>query len=521
MSSWSCTACTFLNPDQGDGKCMICRTSNPSPTPVTNMSCPICGKNNFSLSEIQSHVNACLSGGVPTPAVATVSPFSPPSNNMIDLTGVSNNINNSSDTSDSKMTTTATTTTTTTTTATAPKSLTSEHQVTLLQRTLNLKNTSNSYHNDLLSILKSIKQHIDAEELEEQEQNAKGQYHWEFQSSTASKYNNNTWKPFSDAENISIESDRRRGLSSAQIIDTSGATITINFNTLLDSRNFKIRAVPNNKRYQVDETKQESSSSSSSSSLNSKSSSTKFHFIANNNTCGACMSEFNESDSLKYTDLTCGHDILSKECMSMYITTKINEKNIYPWINCPSNDCNVNIECENLLNIIPLSTLQHLCETYLEKWVVRFPEWTPCVSSSCKSGFLVTNSMENKKLHFSVCNKQQIEKRKKEEQDESLKKMIADGTLRPCPKCKLLTMKEFGVCNVIDCQQCGIVWNWQTRETGRTSRELKQKARAKGTLWGHGELAYQQQLQRTNKKEFIALLARNGVKYDPNYRRGT
>jgi rubredoxin len=114
MSSWSCTACTFLNPDQGDGKCMICRTSNPSPTPVTNMSCPICGKNNFSLSEIQSHVNACLSGGVPTPAVATVSPFSPPSNNMIDLTGVSNNINNSSDTSDSKMTTTATTTTTTT-----------------------------------------------------------------------------------------------------------------------------------------------------------------------------------------------------------------------------------------------------------------------------------------------------------------------------------------------------------------------------------------------------------------------
>lgn len=66
-----------------------------------------------------------------------------------------------------------------------------------------------------------------------------------------------------------------------------------------------------------------------------------------------------------------------------------------------------------------------------------------------------------------------------------------------------------------------IVWNWKTNETGRTSRELKQKARNNGTLWGHGELAYQQNLQQSNKKEFIALLERNGVKYDPNYRRGT
>jgi hypothetical protein len=40
-------------------------------------------------------------------------------------------------------------------------------------------------------------------------------------------------------------------------------------------------------------------------------------------------------------------------------------------------------------------------------------------------------------------------------------------------------------------------------------------------LWEAGELAYQQNLQRTNKKEFVKLLERNGVKYDPNYRRGS
>ncbi len=45
-------------------------------------------------------------------------------------------------------------------------------------------------------------------------------------------------------------------------------------------------------------------------------------------------------------------------------------------------------------------------------------------------------------------------------------------------------------------------------------------ARSHGTLWEPGELAFQQRLQRENLPEFIALLERNGVKYDPNYRRG-
>jgi hypothetical protein len=35
-----------------------------------------------------------------------------------------------------------------------------------------------------------------------------------------------------------------------------------------------------------------------------------------------------------------------------------------------------------------------------------------------------------------------------------------------------------------------------------------------------GELSYQQELQRSNLPEFIALLERNGVTYDPNYVRG-
>ena len=35
-----------------------------------------------------------------------------------------------------------------------------------------------------------------------------------------------------------------------------------------------------------------------------------------------------------------------------------------------------------------------------------------------------------------------------------------------------------------------------------------------------GELEYQQQLEQTNLEEFKKLLERNGMEYDPNYRRG-
>jgi len=120
-----------------------------------------------------------------------------------------------------------------------------------------------------------------------------------------------------------------------------------------------------------------------------------------------------------------------------------------------------------------------------------------------------------------VCEKEQKVEKKKEELDDEFKKMITEGKLRTCPKCNHLTMKEYGVCNVIECMKCAIWWNWKTRETGRSSRELKEKARGNGTLWEAGELAYQQKLEQSNPEEFKRLLERSGIQYNPNYVRGT
>ena len=103
---------------------------------------------------------------------------------------------------------------------------------------------------------------------------------------------------------------------------------------------------------------------------------------------------------------------------------------------------------------------------------------------------------------------------------EEFQKMVTAGTLRECPSCRHLTMKEKGICNIIHCAKCGIWWNWRTKEQGYSERDMKQRARGQGTLWERGELDYQRRLEREKPDEFKALLERNGIKYDPNYRRG-
>jgi len=81
-------------------------------------------------------------------------------------------------------------------------------------------------------------------------------------------------------------------------------------------------------------------------------------------------------------------------------------------------------------------------------------------------------------------------------------------------------MKDYGICNVIQCSKCDVWWNWVNRDTSNSQRDLKLRAKRQGTLWGAGELAYQQRLQQTDPEAFKRLLESNGIKYDPRYRRG-
>ncbi|CAF2695270.1 unnamed protein product [Rotaria sp. Silwood2] len=205
-----------------------------------------------------------------------------------------------------------------------------------------------------------------------------------------------------------------------------------------------------------------------------------------------------------------------------YLSVRIHDGDILPWIPCPAETCFVPCHVDNIIQDgnLTYSDLLSFLTTFMLKKLSRNENFIVCVKCE-KGGFLQMGPPTKQQVTCPICNERQtIEKGVDGDLDLAFKKMIKSGELRECPTCRHLTLKEKGVCNVIECAKCGIWWNWRTKEQGHNGRDLKQRARMNGTLWEPGELRYQQELEARNPKEFKALLERNGIKYDPNYIRG-
>ncbi|ETO14500.1 hypothetical protein RFI_22860 [Reticulomyxa filosa] len=149
----------------------------------------------------------------------------------------------------------------------------------------------------------------------------------------------------------------------------------------------------------------------------------------------------------------------------------------------------------------------------------RNSNWFPCPTGKCKYGFVFKTTESEKTAVCDACDVKHTIKRK-EERDEGFNEMLKEGKIRLCPACKFPHMKDYGLCNVLQCGKCNMWWNWRTLEFAKTSKELKDKARAERTLWEPGELEYQMKLEKENPEAFKELLKRNGIEYNPNYARG-
>lgn len=213
----------------------------------------------------------------------------------------------------------------------------------------------------------------------------------------------------------------------------------------------------------------------------------------------------------------CGHRDICQVCITMHMQSRIKDETVLPWIPCPAPRCGVPIHPSDWYNIDRDELIAFLC-VYTRKHLVRHERFIICKTNLCPFGFLRPN---DDVVHVTcpVCQLQQ--RAKANELDDEFQKMLADGTMKHCPLCRTLTMKEKGVCNAITCGKCNGFWNWMTLETASSAQALKDKARRDGKLWIPSDFAYQQELERTNPTEFQSLLERNGIMYDKNYVRGT
>jgi len=214
--------------------------------------------------------------------------------------------------------------------------------------------------------------------------------------------------------------------------------------------------------------------------------------------------------------LDCGCKMSCKPCLSSWVKSKVQSKDVYPWILCPSQKCMRPLTPSLLFSLIDSCLLATFVREYLKIWLIRSRNWTMCANSKCSFGLInlrkVSMETQIKCHHCGTTQSAGVEK--------DLMVLYRTGAMRDCPVCKFPHMRDRGMCNILQCGQCQTWWNWKTFEHGDSMATLKLKARHDKSLWEPGELEYQRMLERTNPEEFKRLLEKNGIKYNPNYKRG-
>ncbi|ETO05798.1 hypothetical protein RFI_31597 [Reticulomyxa filosa] len=236
--------------------------------------------------------------------------------------------------------------------------------------------------------------------------------------------------------------------------------------------------------------------------------------------CQVCFSTFDQKQcKLVQMQEHCNHAIICEECFKRYLQSKIKDEDVLPWLCCPTPNCFQPIFSQLLCATLEKEDLSKFAKSFLLKHLTRNPNWIKCKNTKdCQYGFVLFKEEKDEiQKKCECCELVQTVSRNPIKSDQGFQELLKSGVLRLCPKCQFPTMKDKGLCNVMQCGQCGIWWNWRTYEFGNSSRDLKNKARSYGTLWEPGELEYQQGLQREKPEEFKKLLERNGIPYDPNY----
>ena len=155
---------------------------------------------------------------------------------------------------------------------------------------------------------------------------------------------------------------------------------------------------------------------------------------------------------------TCGHDRVCNTCLAAYLTSRISSNDVAAWIPCPHPDCSAPIPPAVLVHpgLLPPNVLLLLLQSFLIKSLSRSTAFLPCTTSLCPYAFLSLSSAEVR-LTCPLCHQaQSVQRGKQPPLDPSFQAMVNAGTLRGCPACNHWTMKEKGICNVLECAKCGV-----------------------------------------------------------------
>merc|ERR1712096_89082 len=173
----------------------------------------------------------------------------------------------------------------------------------------------------------------------------------------------------------------------------------------------------------------------------------------NSPACIACCIPFNNEDDSEaplvpawLPDICGGDNFICESCLARDISLKIKEDDVMPWIRTPALSNNQHVPTSVLCKLISAEELYYFASVLMSKKLKRNSNWVACQKDDCLFGYLGDQDVDV----CGFCSEQQH----KADTDPYLEKMIEDGTMRSCPDCNHLALKDFGICNVIQCGEC-------------------------------------------------------------------
>eukprot|EP00479_Gromia_sphaerica_P008383 TRINITY_DN3156_c0_g1_i1.p1 TRINITY_DN3156_c0_g1~~TRINITY_DN3156_c0_g1_i1.p1 ORF type:complete len:255 (-),score=36.38 TRINITY_DN3156_c0_g1_i1:209-973(-) len=190
--------------------------------------------------------------------------------------------------------------------------------------------------------------------------------------------------------------------------------------------------------------------------------------------CQVCFLDFDE-DVFVVTMENCTHAMICTDCFENYVKIKVRDKEIMPWLICADEKCKIPVSIPDLLNNISTSHLVDFAHTYLQKTMVRAGNWVECSKDECDFGFLAQMPSSKRRKTCKACGTKQVVRLEAatDKLDDGFQKMVKEGVIRLCPTCKHPAMKDYGMCNIMECGKCGVWWNWKTYATGKSYSSLK------------------------------------------------
>ena len=174
--------------------------------------------------------------------------------------------------------------------------------------------------------------------------------------------------------------------------------------------------------------------------------------------CAVCMEEFGDGAARQPFRLQagCGHGILCRRCTQEYCAQKVKDRECFPWLTCPVAECKQRIAPRDLVRLID-DTDGAEVSLPIRFIVARpqdggVPEWVLARRSPARLVFLLTAKADGSSVVKSVA--EPTPKAKENRSRSVIQRLIADQAIRPCPKCGRQSMKDRGVCNVIQCMKC-------------------------------------------------------------------